>query len=105
MSKTFAAGTGNWRTLASVIISSEPGARWEEVDGATVVRTPLDLILLLETDASISEVILAGTYADNPMLLGFLRELYPRLPIAFEPNLREATRRSETLDDACLWLG
>jgi hypothetical protein len=103
--KTFASGTGNWHTFTSLVITSEPGARCETVDGALVVRTPLDLILLLETDQTVSEVVLAGTYADNATLLAFLRDLYPRLPIAFEPTSRTTTPRSETLDDACLWLG
>lgn len=104
MTRTFAAGTGSWHKFTSVIISSEPGARCEEVDGATVVHTPLDLILALETDQTISEVVLAGSYADSAQLLSFLEELYPRVPIAFEPTPRP-TKRSETLDDACLWLG
>ncbi len=105
MPTNFASGTGNWHTFTNVIITSEPGERCETVDGALVVRTPLDLILLLETDQMVSEVVLAGTYADNSTLLAFLRDLYPRLPIAFEPNPRTASTRSETLDDACLWLG
>ncbi len=102
--RTFAAGTGNWHTFTSVVISSEPGARCESVDGAIVVHTPLDLILVLETDKTVSEVVLAGDYADNETLLSFLRELYPRMPIAFEPARRPAAR-SATLDDAFLWLG
>jgi hypothetical protein len=101
---TFAAGTGNWNKFTSVIISSEAGARCEEVDGAMVVRTPLDLILLLETDETVLEVVLAGSFAADDMLLSFLHDLYPRLPIAFDPSPR-AAKRSETLDDACLWLG
>ena len=102
--RTFASGTGNWHTFTTVIVSSEPGARCEEVEGATVVRTPLDLILVLEGDTAISEVVLAGGHADNASLVAFLRELYPRLPIAFEPTTRTAAKRSETLDDACSWL-
>jgi hypothetical protein len=102
--RDFAAGTGDWKTFTSVVISSEPGARWEEVDGATVVHTHLDLILFLERDTSVSEVVLAGTYAESHQLLAFLQDLYPRLPIAFEPTPRRP-RRSATLDDACLWLG
>lgn len=89
-----------------MIISSEPGARCEEIEGATVVHTPLDLILLLETDRTVSEVVLAGTFANSDTLLAFLQELYPRLPIAFEPvTATTVSKRSETLDDACLWLG
>jgi hypothetical protein len=103
--KNFAAGTGNWNMISSVVISSEPGARCEHVEGATVVHTPLDLILLLETDRTVSEVVLAGTYANSSALLAFLRELYPRLPIAFEPGADASSPRQETLNDACLWLG
>lgn len=102
---TFAAGTGNWKTFSSVVISSEPGARCETVDGATVVHTPLDLILLLEAEPDVSEVVLAGTYANSPSLLAFLRELYPRLPIAFEPSVRRCSSSISDTADACLWLG
>jgi hypothetical protein len=102
--RTFAAGTGNWHKLSSVVISSEPGARREEVDGEMVVHTPLDLILVLETDPTVSEVVLSGSYVDSTQLIAFLEELYPRLPITFEPAPR-STKRSATLDDACLWLG
>lgn len=103
--RTFAEGTGNWHTFTSVIISSEPGARCESVEGALVVHTPLDLIQLLETDQPVTEVVLSGTYANNSMLLAFLQELYPFVPIAFDPSPRGVLRRSATLDDACLWLG
>ncbi len=102
--RSVAAGTGNWKKFTSIVISSEPGARWEEVEGTTIVRTPLDLIVLLEQGNIVSEVVLAGTYAENTQLLSFLEELYPKLPIAFEPKPR-AAKRSATLDDACLWLG
>ncbi len=102
--RTFASGTGNWNKFTSVIISSEPGARCEAVDGAIVVHTPLDLIQILQADETVSEVVLAGAYSENETLLAFLQELYPRVPIAFEPSPRTSAR-SPTLDDAFLWLG
>lgn len=97
--RTFAAGTGNWKKFTSIVLSSEPGARWEEVEGTTIVHTPLDLVLALEADATISEVILAGAYADNRSVLAFLRDAHPEVPVTFEASPRSRRSAVETEGD------
>jgi hypothetical protein len=47
-----------------------------------VVRTPLEMINMLQEDRSkIETVVLTGTFAKNPELASFLTESYPALRI------------------------
>jgi len=47
-----------------------------------VVRSPLEMITMLQEDRSrIETVILSGTFAENPEIASFLTECYPALRI------------------------
>jgi hypothetical protein len=47
-----------------------------------VVRSPLEMIAMLQEDRSrIETVILSGSFAENPELASFLTECYPALRI------------------------
>jgi hypothetical protein len=54
-------------------------------DHAVVVSTPLDAIVRLEGAGRVRTVVLAGTYARDPVLAASLRELYPTVHIEREP--------------------
>lgn len=75
----FADGTGAWVLLEIVLLSDE--APRDVRPGTHVVRTPLDLICLLE-ERQIGEVVLGGTFARTSDIHAFLRESYPRLVVA-----------------------
>lgn len=74
-------GTGAWSLLEKVILSDE---NFGELQGATfVVRTPLDLIVLLE-QREVGEVVLGGSFARAAYVRAFLHESYPRLVVSNE---------------------
>jgi hypothetical protein len=49
-----------------------------------VVSTPLDVITWLEA-APIASVVLAGDFKTDKVLVAFLAESYPAIPVAEEP--------------------
>jgi hypothetical protein len=76
-------GTGAWSLLERVLLSDENFA--DRGNATLVVRTPLDLILLLD-HREIGEVILGGSFARTAYVRAFLHESYPRLVVSNLPS-------------------
>lgn len=101
----WATGTGQWCRWTTLVLAS-PDVRRSHEDhqaaGEVLVWTPLDLIRILDREGeAISTVILAGRYATDRELVGFLRETYPRIDVvsdcADEAPVAHATRELATL--------
>lgn len=97
----FADGTGAWTLLEAVLLSDESPRATRP--GVHVVRTPLDLICLLERE-EVDEVVLGGSFARNGYIRAFLHETYPRVvvshPTADTPPSTQTVARSSATDAA-----
>lgn len=70
-------GSGAWPVLRRVIIDDSAEVATEEV-----VRTPLDLIVALEsTTRPVAEVVLSGSFAANGWFRFFLEASYPTIRV------------------------
>jgi hypothetical protein len=90
MKRRLAGGSGTWARARRVVLTDNVES--DRLADMVVVRTPLDLIRLLETNVhSVSGVVISGTYATTRWLRELLESSYPALII-------DATSDTATFD-------
>ncbi len=83
-------GGARWARIRMLMLTDDDveGRRLQKRRNTIVVRTPLELIVLIESTAqTMSTIVLAGRFARDVELETSLRELYPELGIVrLEPE-------------------